>query len=69
MGLAAIYSRSDINIRVAPPLLDLNDVVEKFTNMGNYVVGIYLAKDVEEIANKIESMNRIGSIGIFRIYA
>jgi hypothetical protein len=63
-GFSVLYSRSDLNIRVAPPLLSFNEAVKLIKIKPNVVYAIYLKDDVE--IDGIEMLSEFGSVGIFR---
>jgi hypothetical protein len=61
-GFASMYSRIDLKLRVAPPLLSLNEVVTRVAGEIGSTYAIYFEGEVEETDNimELESFKRVG---------
>lgn len=64
-GFASMYSRSDINIRVAPALLNFNLAINRIEDKSNAVYAVYFTNDVES-NNNTELLARFRNVGIYR---
>jgi hypothetical protein len=64
-GFALMYSRNDIRIRVAPPLISLSDVLRVNKTYG-LVYAIYYINEIENCMN-INILERFGSIAVCSI--
>jgi len=66
-GFASMYSRSDLRIRVAPPLLSLSEVVGMVEGE-SIVYAIYYSDDVGKFENTKENLATFRNVGIYRVY-
>jgi hypothetical protein len=67
-GFASMHLRADLNIRIAPPLLSLDEVTERWKSMGSHVFGVCFLDETGRIDNKTEIMATFNGVGIFRIW-
>jgi len=63
-GFAVMYSRSDLYMRIAPPLLSFNEVVNLIEEKPNVIYAIYPTDAVE--IDGIEMLSEFGRVGVFR---
>jgi len=66
-GFASMYSRSDLRIRVAPPLLNLSEVVGMVEGE-SIVYAIYYSDEVGETENITENLVTFRDVGVYRVY-
>jgi hypothetical protein len=65
-GFASMYSRSDLRIRIAPPLLGFNAVIDLLENKTVAVYAVYHTNEVGDSNNTIEILIKFGNVGIYR---
>jgi len=63
-GLAFINLRSDLRIRVAPSLLNLNNVIEKTSVSRISAYAVFYSDEVGQLSN-IEALAKFGSVNVF----
>ena len=65
-GFSSMYSRVDIKILIAPPLLSLNQVMEILSIEFDKIYAVYFIDDVESHSS-IQLLQYIGNVGIYKI--
>lgn len=63
-GFAFMFSRPDLYIRIAPPLLGFNDVTGIVEEKTDVIYGVYFMKSVQ--TDDIEILTEFGEVGVFR---
>jgi len=66
-GFASMYSRSDIRILIAPPLVNLNQVSELIAKDNSTIYAVYFTDKVTE-SFVIDFLLRFGKLGIYTMH-
>ncbi len=66
-GFASMYSRSDLNIRIAPPILSLNLVIDQVENKSEAIYALYFTNEVAVSDRTLELLMKFRNVGVYSI--
>jgi hypothetical protein len=66
-GFASMYSRLDFRIRIAPPLLSLDAVVNRLESKSGMIYAVYYTSEAGESSSIIEFLTAFRNVGIYRV--
>jgi hypothetical protein len=67
-GFASMYSRSDLRIRVAPPLLSLSEATVRFKGKESVGYAVFFLNDVGDPKNMTEILSTFRRVAVCRVY-
>jgi hypothetical protein len=67
-GFASMYSRSDLRIRVAPPLLSLSEATVRFEGKESVGYAVFFLNDVGDRKNMTEILSTFRRVAVCRVY-